>query len=235
MALNLDRQNQYRNQYRTRKPGWRPATEVYEGLIREHLRPQMRVLDIGCGRGGVLEQISAGVGFPVGIDPDLLSLREHRLPDLSRAEATADHLPFCSQSFDLILASWVMEHLDRPEVALSEISRCLAPGGYLIFLTPNGRSVVAWLNRVLRPLQAYLVPRLYGRSETDTFPVRYRVNNAAQLRRLAARTGLELDRLMFVEDPTYLAFSAFWFRVSLWLTRISPPVHLVGALYREIP
>jgi ubiquinone/menaquinone biosynthesis C-methylase UbiE len=93
MTLSLDRQNSYRALYRVRHPEWRPATEVYESVIRQHLRPGMRVLDLGCGRGGVLEQLGAIVTRPLGFDPDLLSLREHRLSGLQRSQALADALP----------------------------------------------------------------------------------------------------------------------------------------------
>src|SRR5207237_6953801 len=93
MTLSLERQNAYRAQYRARRPGWRPATEVYEELIRQRLRPGMRILDLGCGRGGVLEQLGEAVSRPIGLDPDLRSLREHRFSGLPRAVALAEALP----------------------------------------------------------------------------------------------------------------------------------------------
>jgi SAM-dependent methyltransferase len=230
MTLSLDRQNAYRDQYRRRRPGWRPATEVYEALIREHLRPDMRVLDMGCGRGGVLEQLGELVAYPLGVDPDLGSLRESRMPALPRAAAFSDRLPFHDSCVDMVLSSWVFEHLANPAQTFNEIRRVLRPGGRAIFLTPNARSLVVLLNRLLRPLQSQLVPRLYGRAEADTFPVCYRANTRARLTQLAAETGLSCERLLFIEDPTYLAFTPWLFRLSLALTRISPPIHLVGIL-----
>src|SRR5687767_11324290 len=93
MTLSLDRQNAYRARYAAQNPEWRPATQVYEQLIRQYLTPQSRVLDLGCGRGGVLEQLQDVVKQAVGFDPDLESLREHRISILPRATALADHLP----------------------------------------------------------------------------------------------------------------------------------------------
>jgi SAM-dependent methyltransferase len=230
MRLSLDRQNAYRERYRRRRPGWRPATEVYEALIREHLRPDMRILDIGCGRGGVLEQLGELVARPLGVDPDLDSLRQSRLPDLPRAAAFSDHLPFPDGGIDLVLSSWVFEHLANPAQTFGEIRRVLKPGGRAIFLTPNARNPVVLLNRLLRPLQSWLVPRLYGRAEADTFPVHYRANTRARLTRLAAGAGLNCERLLLIEDPTYLAFTSWLFRLSMTLARLGPPIHLVGVL-----
>ena len=232
MTLTLDRQNTYRERYRALHPTWRPATEVYESLIRQRLRPDTRLLDLGCGRGGVLEQLADAVTQPIGLDPDLSSLRQHRLPDLSRAVALADALPVCDECIDLLVCSWVFEHLADPARVLAEIRRVLRPGGCLVFLTPNAHSLVVRLNRVLRPLQRALVPRLYGRTEADTFPVRYRINTLPRIAVLAAGAGLDGDLLRLVEDPTYLAFNPLLFRLSVTLARLTPPVHIVGVLSR---
>jgi len=48
----------------------------------------------------------------------------------------AESLPFEAESFDLIIANHLLEHVDRPEQALAEFSRCLKPGGVLIAQTP---------------------------------------------------------------------------------------------------
>lgn len=231
MSLTLDKQNAYRQRYAAMTHGWRPATEVYETTIRQHLRGEMRVLDIGCGRGGVFEQLNSAVAYPIGIDPDWQSLHDHRLTDLPRFVALADHLPFQAESLDMILCSWVLEHLPKPTHTFQEIQRVLKPNGYFIFITPNKNSLVAWLNRLLKPLQKYLVPRLYGRDEADTFPVAYRANTTRTLRQLAAHTPLELITLYHIKDPTYFAFRPFLFRLSVGLSRITPAEmaeHLVG-------
>ncbi len=230
MALSLDRQNLLRDQYRRWRPGWQPATEVYEATIRQQLRPDLRVLDLGCGRGGVLEQLGDLVSRPLGFDPDLLSLREHRLPTLPRAQALADHLPLRDESVDLIVCSWVFEHLTEPVTVFRELRRVLAQGGKLIFLTPNSNSLVARLNHLLRPLQHLLVERLYGRAETDTFPIAYRVNTQSAILRIAETVDLRCDLLRGIDDPTYLAFHPILFRLSVALTRITPPVQWIGVL-----
>lgn len=231
--LSLDRQNAYRARYRASHPGWRPATEVYEALIRERLRPGAHVLDLGCGRGGALEQLGALVDHPIGFDPDFASLREHRLPELPRAVALAHELPLKNASLDMIVCSWVLEHLADPARVFREVARTLKPGGCFIFLTPNSASLITLINRVLRPLQRLLVPRLYGRAEADTFPVVYRANTPRRIMALAASAGLQCDELHRIPDPSYLAFNPLLFSLSAALSRITPPVHLAGVLVKE--
>jgi len=233
MALSLDRQNGYRERYRRARPDWRPATEVYESLIRERVRSGVRVLDLGCGRGGVLEQLGAAIDQPIGIDPDARSLVEHRLRDLPRAAATADAIPLQAASVDCIVCSWVLEHVADPQRVFSEVARCLRPNGAFIFLTPNARSLISLINRALRPVQHTLVPRLYGRTEADTFPVLYRANSKARLDQLAERAGLMPDRFYQIPDPSYLAFTPALYTLSVLLSRRTPPVHLTGVYRRR--
>ena len=75
MPLTLEQQNADRERYTRLRAGWQPATARYEALIRERLGPGTRLLDLGCGRGGVLEQLGEAVGCALGLDPDHVARR----------------------------------------------------------------------------------------------------------------------------------------------------------------
>ncbi len=84
-------------------------------------------LDVGCG-GGYLKEI--GVSEVVGIDITT-----------SRAVtviASAEYLPFRDQSFELLFAGEVIEHLSEPGRALKDWVRVLGKAGRVIISTPNG-------------------------------------------------------------------------------------------------
>lgn len=235
--LPLDRQNRRRDAYRALEPGWQPATEVYAQAVRHWLRPESRVLDWGCGRGGLVEQLGHPLSQIVGIDPDWLSLREHRLP-LPRAAGVSQALPLAAASCDLVLASWVLEHLAQPQLDLSEAARVLRPGGVLVFITPNRRHPLISANRWFGRIggQAWLVAHLYSRAQTDTFPAYYRANTAATLQHLATQAGLTLITLHTIADPTYLAFNTLLFRLACRLEKHLGPerrLHLVGVLRKK--
>lgn len=220
------------------RPGWSSSGEQFEALVRTYLTPDARVMDLGCGRGGVVELIWQDVDLAVGLDPDVASLAEHRARGMPVLRGRGEHLPFTDESFDLIVCLWVLEHLRSPEQVLHEVRRVLRPGGHFLFLTPNLRNPLLTLNRLGRAvpqLQRRLVPRLYGRIEADTFPVQYRANTTSAIRSLAERSGLQVAELRVVPDPTYLAFNGLMFRASVLSEGLLPRgwgVHLLGDLTR---
>ncbi len=237
--LPLEVQNTYRERYRAMRPGWRTSGDQLEELVRSYVTPQSHVMDLGCGRGGVVELFWRDVKLAAGLDPDAHSLAEHHAAGLPVVRGRGEQLPFADQSFDLVVSLWVLEHVESPEAVLREVQRVLRPSGHFVFLTPNLRNPLLLLNRmakVLPQLQRRVVPRMYGRVEADTFRVRYRANTARTLRTQAVRCGLEVVELRVVPDPTYLALNNFVFRASILAERLLPQgwgVHLLGDLTRR--
>jgi SAM-dependent methyltransferase len=235
--LSLDKQNRYRERYRALRPGWRSSGEVYESFVRRRIHPDAAALDLGCGAGGVMELFSDQVARAVGIDPHLPSLQHHRAPHLLRVNGDAVLIPFASASFDLVVCSWVLEHVAAPAHVFREISRVLKAGGHFIFLTPNAANFVTRINRIVpRIAQARLVRALYGRSEDDTFRVAYQANTPAQLAALANDAGFTIHAMQTVHDPTYLAFNDLAFRISATIEqriRDEHAVHIIGDLERD--
>ena len=239
--LPLSVQNAYRERYRAIRPGWKSSGDQLEAIVRSHITPSSRVLDLGCGRGGVVELIWRDVRLAAGIDPDAPSLASHRAAGMPVVRGVGENLPFVDSSFDLIVSLWVLEHLVDPAATLREVRRVLAPGGHFVFVTPNLRNPLMFANRVgkaLPALQRRLVPHVYGREEADTFPVQYRANTVEAIRAHAAAAGLAVYDLRVVPDPTYLAVNSFMFRASVISERLLPKgwgVHVLGDLTRPGP
>jgi SAM-dependent methyltransferase len=220
------------------RPGWQTSGTQLEAMVRGYVAPKASVLDLGCGRGGVVELISRDVELAAGLDPDFASLASHSASGMPILRGVGEHLPFTSSSFDLVVSVWVLEHLKVPSTVFGEVRRVLRPGGHFIFLTPNLRNPLLVLNRIGKALpvvQTRLVSRFYGRREADTFPVQYRANTVGGLRRLAEANGLEVVELRVVPDPTYLAVNGFMFATSVFAERLMPKswgVHLLGDFVR---
>ena len=229
--LSLERQEAYRRRYAGERPGWQPATHVYRDIIIDYLPSLRRVLDLGCGRGGIMELLHPQAGLAVGVDPDLISLREHRALALPRACGLAGRLPFSNDVFDLVCSSWVLEHLADPAAGFREVARVLRGGGHFVLVTPNRRHPLLAFNRALRWTGGRVVDWLYGREAEDTFPAFYRANTGQEIDGWAGEVGLRRVAFHRVGDPTYLAFNESLYRLACWWERLVPAalrVHLVG-------
>ena len=126
---------------------------MIDQLIRPHLKADSRLLEIGCGAGNLLLQAAVRGSYPVALDlaKQALTFVRSRLREAkSGAEAPRDFLciqsigellPFASESFECILLSEVIEHLEVPQISIKEAARVLRPGGQLLVTTPNYRSL----------------------------------------------------------------------------------------------
>ena len=107
-----------------------------------------RVLDVGCGRGFYLPLYAALGGQATGVELDPLprAIAEARAKDSGATilSARAESLPFADQSFDCVVMSEILEHLDDPVAALREARRVLVAGGLLLATVPNADYPFRW-------------------------------------------------------------------------------------------
>ena len=94
------------------------------------------ILDVGCGTGANLEMLARfGDAEGVDVSPEALTFcRERGLNNVRQGEA--ERLPFADNSFDLVTALDVVEHLDDDAAGLREMRRVLRPGGRALLFVP---------------------------------------------------------------------------------------------------
>lgn len=99
--------------------------------------PGRRVLDVGC-RAGALTRFYLDGNDVVGLDVDRDALREAAGLGIKTVWADANRrLPFGDESFDVVVAGEILEHLAAPRSFVDEAYRLLRPGGLLVGSIPN--------------------------------------------------------------------------------------------------
>jgi len=118
------------------------SAKVIAFLERAGVGIRGRVLDAGCGGGGMPLSLAEEARQVVGIDPidrfgdaGVRLARERGLPNLQFALADGMALPFKDRSFDLVLSHAVIEHVADAPLYLRECARVLADGGRVYLST----------------------------------------------------------------------------------------------------
>lgn len=183
----------------------------------------IRILDVGSGSGNLLSGLGNNVAFRVACDlrRSIFLRARDQLKNVLFAQSDACALPFPDNHFQLVMCLAVIEEIADWQMAFQEMSRCVAPGGFLYVTLVNGR----WLKKV------------YSTAETLGFRIRedwwlYAKRADANLNTAKPEEGmglLDMSCWQFFDLTPFLLQSHWpWIRlipVSLtgWLTRrISP-------------
>lgn len=155
---------------------------LHDGLIdrlgRVGLSPGARVLDAGCGTGGLLRRL--GHASPtlerVGLEYDVGAAEiARRKSETTVVHGSVNELPFPGHHFDAVLSADVLCHANVDEAgALDEFRRCLKPGGSLLLNLP----AYEWM-----------------KSSHDTHVQNVRRYTAARARRLVQAAGFRIAGL----------------------------------------
>lgn len=115
---------------------WRRRTVMLSG----HIAPGMKVLELGCGSGYYTRELAlTGADIcAIDISPELLSQAQHsvRAANVTFMRANAYALEFEDDTFDTVIGSSVLHHLDVAQ-AIREMHRVLKKNGTIVFTEPN--------------------------------------------------------------------------------------------------
>ena len=169
---------------------------MIDQLIRPHLRAGSRVLEIGCGAGNLLLQATVAGSYPVALDLSMQALTfvRSRLEeaksgieapsDFACTQAIGESLPLANESFDCVLMSEVIEHLEAPQISICEAVRVLRPGGRLLITTPNYRSFWPLMEWAVDRLN--MAPKMAGEQHISRF-------YPSSLNRMLVESGLNIE------------------------------------------
>ncbi len=152
-------------------------------LQRSQDRQGMRVIDLGCGPGTNLFDVTdrcarfSGVQWfgldlnhreaAMGADRSQWRGRERNMQPVRFLSGDIFNLPLADNSVDIILSSEVVEHLPDPMPALKEMARILKPGGYAMVTTPNPRNLPELVGYALDRLTGGRFKKLYWKGQDD--------------------------------------------------------------------
>jgi ubiquinone/menaquinone biosynthesis C-methylase UbiE len=133
-------QNQSRNykKYNSKNPLMGIVISNFMNNLKETsatLKNINSVIDIGCGEGFVINCLDYPKITGVDISRNALRIAKEKNPECEFCSGSIYEISFKENSFDLVIATEVLEHLERPDLALREIRRITK--NYCILSVPN--------------------------------------------------------------------------------------------------
>ena len=209
------------------------GTIEFYGRINAILKKSDSVLDLGAGRGSwystddcsyrrEIHDLKKKVKYLVGIDIDDAVLENpttHK--NLTMSE---NKIPLEDNSMDIIVADWVLEHVQNPNEFISEIDRVLKPGGIFCARTPHKYKYVSLFaslikNQIYLKLLKFIQPQ---RKERDIFPTAYKLNTLQTIRRKFK--NYKDFSYLYTSHPSYYAENQILFKLFAFFHKVLPAV-----------
>jgi len=164
-AIKAHADQRFRSEYDYALFEYYRSAKVIAFLERSGVAVAGRVLDAGCGGGGMPLSLAEEARDVIGIDPcnrfgdaGVRLARERGIRNLHFALADGMALPFPDRAFDLVLSHAVIEHVSDAGLYLRECARVLTPGGRVYLSTAPYLSFAgAHLPRLRVPVPLHLL------------------------------------------------------------------------------
>jgi SAM-dependent methyltransferase len=187
----------------------------YLATFREDVRriaefvPSGRVLEVGCAYGYFLQcALDAGYdAYGIDLSPDAVKWAAERHPGRVFRGPLEEVPEIHEQQYDVIFGSHVIEHLTNPCAFLDNASRLLRPGGLIVLVTPNIKSLLARVSG--SRWVSFKIPEHVSYYDPDT------------ITELLRRTGFTVRAI----DPAYQ-----YYAVPFVASRLRELVHPVSRL-----
>lgn len=193
-------------------PNLKYSQDRYEAVLAPFVNTKITWLDLGCGnqilphwRLAAEANLVNRSRMVIGIDYNLASLKKHKTV-FPKIRGDICRLPFKKNSFDLVTANMVVEHLRNASLQFQAINRILKPNGIFLFHTPNAFGYTTIMGKfVPKILKNKIIHCLDGRNEEDIFETYYEANRLKRIVNLAANTGFEIIKTKMIVSTAVFA------------------------------
>jgi SAM-dependent methyltransferase len=182
--------------------------------------PDAKILDVGCGDGfhlRLLQQFGEPNWTLEGVDIDRRAVEKASEHGLTIHQGTVEAINLGAECYDVVYAIQTIEHVANPKQMLDAIYRLLKPGGRLILVTDNTRSMDF---------------RLFKRRHWGGyhFPRHWYLFDKGSLSRLGALAGFRTERIDTIVSPVNWVYS-----IHNWLVDQNAPTWLIQRFTLKSP
>lgn len=211
-------QDDYRDEYKKINKAWNDSVSIYRQLVKKNITSETTVLEAGAGFSNMFENEYKIAKKVIGVDINADYLNSNNSLTEKYVAPLEDISPIKSSTIDLVISSWVLEHVSDADLVFKEISRVLKPEGKFIFITPNALNYILIGNRFIGiRLRNFLARKLTKDLVVDPMPAYYKANTEWAIKSLASKHGMKIKQKIINGDPTYLAFNKPMFYLGIFI------------------
>lgn len=213
------------------------GTVEFYGRIRSALREEHVVVDLGAGRASWtsedpcetrrnLRLIKPLVSKVIGVDIDPVVLTNTTTHENHVMEN--DRIPLPDGSADVIIADYVLEHIQDPMRFHAEVDRVLRPGGYFFARTPHKFQYEAIAARLIKNKYhtKVLAKAQPDRKPEDVFPTCFRLNTLKTVRQTFK--GFHDFSYLYFSEPGYYFGNRLVFTFQSFLNKVLPRIFVAN-------
>ncbi len=195
--------------------------QIFKKILASKVGKGSVILDAGCSSGNYAPYQMPSDYTVVGIDLDHNALM---LNDKLKQKIRGDlqQIPLKSASCNFVVSIDVLEHLEKPELVMAEISRIMARGAQFIFTTPSKYAIPSIVGSLLPHKFAAFYNSLGGSRFDETYKSFYRINTEKDIDNILSKYGLCKECFLRHDSGIigYLNLFPLLFRFGILLKKI---------------
>ena len=177
---------------------------IIEYLFKKYvgITKAVKVLEIGCGTGFVLQRLSKFKNlelFGAELHLEGLKYAKKRLPNVEFIQLDARKMPY-ENEFDVLCAFDTLEHIEEDELVMQNVYQSLKPGGYFFISVPQHKWLWSWIDEVSCHKRRYSRKELAHKLNRTNFKVVYINSFVFILLPLMFLSRLTLNRKPTLQD-----------------------------------
>ncbi len=184
-----------------------------------------KVLDVGCGTGGVMQMLNELGAECEGVDVSEKALEYCRKKNLKVVQGDGIKLPYADNTFDLVISSDVLEHIEKDFEAVAEVKRVLKPGGVIIATVPAHQRLFSYHDIALHHVRRYSKKQFFDLlsgsfSKTNIAWIHSAILVPAIIQRMVFKIAGKTDSDVKINSRPINIVLGFWYKVETFIYKL---------------